>query len=309
MRVIRNFQYCPEFAKNSVIAIGNFDGIHKGHQKIISAAKEIASKEKTKSAIMTFEPHPAKVFGNLKTHPRLTPFAEKARILKDMGIDFIFCIRFNKEFAETSADDFVNKIIKKYLGAKHIVVGSDFTFGKNKAGTGEFLKEASRKNGVGVSVIETIGENKIKYSSSNIKTLLKDGKIEQANNELGRNHKISGKVIRGDSRGNKIGFPTANINLKTFVQPKYGVYAVKAYVLGKTYEAVANVGIKPTFSGTKPLLEVNIFGLNKDIYCEKISIEFFHFLRDEKKFEGVEELKKQISKDVEDAKNFFKRNI
>lgn len=309
MRVIRNFQACPEFAKNSVIAIGNFDGVHKGHQKIISAANQLAKEYNTNSAIMTFEPHPAKVFGNLTHHARLTPFAEKARILKKMGVNFIFAIRFSKKFAQTSKEIFVNKIICEEIKAKHVIVGSDFTFGKNKSGDTEFLQKAAKEKGFGLTIVDTVGDGSNKYSSRTIKTLLKEGKLDEANKQLGRPYKISGRIMNGEKLAAKLGFPTANIKLKNFAEPKYGVYAVKITVSEEVFSAVANVGIKPTFSGTKPLLEVNIFEFNKNIYGKKISVEFFHLIREEKKFNGPEELKKQISKDVEDAKNFFKRNI
>ncbi len=314
MLVFRSFRV-PKFFYNSIIAIGNFDGFHKGHQEVVKKAKKISKNNKTKVGVLTFEPHPKTYFNKKFDNFRLTPFREKYKVLKDAKVDFMINIRFDKKFLETTAIDFIEEKLVKDLKVLAVVTGFDFVFGNNKVGNVDYMRKyADRtKNFKYYEVPEVKNENNLQISSSNIRQFLRDGKIEYANKLLTRKWTISGKVLEGDKKAREIGFKTANLKINNFCNIKNGVYLVSIKFgrnQNRNYFGIANFGTKPTFNNNNTLLEVHIFNFNREIYNKRIYVSFFKFIRAEKKFETVEKLKDQIIKDINQVKNdkLFKNN-
>ncbi len=283
----------PELAGKLAIAIGNFDGLHKGHCAIITAAREVAREKGLKTAVITFEPHPLHIFRPEKLPVRLTDMKSKLNLFEELGVEVAIILKFNKKFAQLPAEEF----IEKFLRGNHVITGHDFAFGKGRAGSAEMLEE---KLGRDYTRLEQLGNGEIVYSSSAIRKALREGDVKNANSLLGRNYQITARVVSGAGKGSAIGFPTANLRLKpAMLRPKYGVYKV----ITNYGRGVANFGVRPTLDGRTELLEVHIFGFDKKIYGEKLTVEFVDFIRAEKAFNSVEELKEQIGKDCEQAKN------
>jgi riboflavin kinase/FMN adenylyltransferase len=307
MKIITDYQNCPADAKNSIIALGNFDGVHKGHREIIKFITASAKKNGIPSAVMTFEPHPVSVFKPEVENFRLTTLEQKAELLADLGIDFLFVNNFNHQFAQISAEDFVHNILVDSLQVKHITIGYDFIFGHNRGGNAALLKELSQKYKYQFTQVEAISDNEEVFSSTRIREALSAGDLAKAKSMLGRNYSSYGIVARGDNRGKSLGFPTINVNTGDLLLPHMGVYAVKVKVNSgkKVYSAVANIGTKPTFNGTKTGLEVHIFDFDKDIYGANVEIEFIEYIRAEKKFDSIELLKSQISTDCVKAREIL----
>lgn len=305
MQVINGYQNCPPEARNSVIALGNFDGVHNGHKIIISSAVEKAKAEKLPSAVMTFEPHPLAVFKPDSASFRTTPLTEKAKLIEALGIDFLFVIKFDQEFAAISPEKFIEDILINDLTAKHVITGYDFTFGYKRGGDTSLLQKYADSGAFSFTRVEAIGDGGEIFSTTKIREYLTNGEPEKAAKILGRNFAISGRVIKGEQRGRKIGFPTANIALDEYIRPKFGVYACRTEIDGKIYNAIANIGIKPTFGGEKELLELHIFDFDKNIYDAILSVELIKFIRPEKKFSAIDELKKQIESDCVKAKEIL----
>ncbi|MCE3255165.1 MAG: bifunctional riboflavin kinase/FAD synthetase [Rickettsiaceae bacterium] len=304
MQVIRNFQTNHNLkpdAHGTVLTIGNFDGIHLGHQKILNQAREIAKKNNLKSALLTFEPHPTKIINPTKyCHIKINNLAGKLDFLRQKELaDIVFITAFNQQMANLSPQDFVEKLMVEKLKIKHLIVGYDFVFGKNRAGNTDLLEELSKKYGFSFHKIEAIksaGEQIC--SSTGIRKFLAEGNIKAASQMLGRDYQVSGIVIKGKELARTLGFPTANFLPKqNLIKPKFGVYKAEILVDGKTYKAILNFGIKPTFAGTTPLFEIHIFDFNQLIYGKKIAVRLLDFVREEKKFASVEELKLQIAMD------------
>ena len=288
--------------RNGVIAIGNFDGIHLGHQKVIDEAKKKAQKNKLPFGLMTFEPVPVMFFDKKIKNHRISSLEQKKDQLKKLKLDFLIIINFNKNFSFLSAEEFINKIIHKKTGCKFLYVSKNFRFGFKRKGTIETLKKYEKQyNFKNVIVMPFKTKRKI-ISSTFIRKKIRKGQIEEVNKLLNRNWSIKGKVIRGQKRGRKIGFPTCNLKLNSYVIPRLGVYAVKVKTNNISKNGIANVGYRPTFNGQSLLLETNIFGINKNLYNKVITVGFKKFLRDEKKFKSFEYLKKQIKIDIKQAK-------
>lgn len=284
--------------KESVVTIGNFDGIHKGHQVLIEKATEYAKKNNVISTVFTFNNHPVNYFKPNSIKNIITN-NDKIKILKTMGVDYIINIPFDEYMTKISGYDFVKDILIDKLGAKKIIVGHDFTFARNKEGNIDLLKELSKKNGFLLEIVNPVKIDDIRISSSYIRKLILDGKVEDARKYLGRNYKLSGEVIHSKKLGRTIGFPTANISIdENIIIPKVGIYATKVYVNGTIYYGATNVGYNPTVNGKKLSIETNILEFNDDIYGKIITIEFLERIRDEKKFNGIEELKEQLQKDT-----------
>ena len=307
MQIIRNLNNIPSSAQDIVLVLGNFDGVHLGHQELLREARNIALKKAKKVALMSFEPHPLE-FLKGKKNIRITSITQKISLIKNMQIDCFFMMRFNQEFAQLSASDFLHNILIKKLKINHLVIGHDFIFGKNRSGNAAYLKEQAQKLNYGFSQIlpHKCPEYKIIYSSTEIRNNLQAGKMAIVKTLLGRNYNIIARIVAGDKIGREIGYKTANINLKNLLRIKYGVYAVKIYYKNNCYFAVANIGIRPTIQEPKELLEVHIFDFNQDIYGEKINIEFIKFIRSEKKFNNIKELSQQIAIDCKQVKQYFK---
>lgn len=292
------------------MALGFFDGVHKGHQKVIDEALKKAQQLDAKSAVMTFDPHPSLVLGGRKEEMfYITPLQQKMDILTEMGVDVCFIVRFTSDFAQLQPEEFISHFIED-LGVVHVSAGFDFSFGAKGQGNMELMKNFSNGR-FGVSVIGKQEDGQQKISSTRIREHLKSGEVEEVCRLSGRPFKVSGTVVNGDKRGRTIGFPTANVepDLGTFV-PGRGVYAVRIHVQDEMHDGVCNVGYKPTFNDPdqkKLVIEVHIFDFDKDIYGERVTVDWYKRIRDEQKFSGIDELKTQIEKDKQEAIQFFRR--
>ena len=289
--------------KNSIILIGNFDGLHLGHQKVIKEAKQKAKKNKIPFGVMTFEPVPVMFFNpKIKNH-RINSSEQKINHLKKLKLDFLIIIKFNKNFSSQSAEEFIKRIIFKKTKCKYLYVSKNFKFGFKRQGDINTLKKFEKKYKFKNIVTQPFKKNNKIISSTFLRKKIRLGKIEEVNKLLNRNWSINGKVIKGQRRGRKIGFPTCNLKMSDYVVPKLGVYAVKVKIKNFYKNGIANVGYRPTFNGQNLLLETNIFGINKKLYNKVISINFKKFIRPEKKFRNLKQLKKQIKLDIKQAKN------
>lgn len=287
---------------NGVIAIGNFDGLHLGHQKVINEAKEKAKKNKLPFGLMTFEPVPVMFFNkNTKNH-RINSLNQKKSQLKKFGLDFLIIIRFNKSFSSLSAKHFIEKIISKKTKCRYLYVSRNFKFGFKRKGNIKTLKKFEKQFNYKNVITKPYKKNSKTISSTFIRKKIKEGKINLVNKLLNREWSIEGKVIKGKKRGRKIGFPTCNMSLSNYVVPKLGVYAVRVKSKNLNKNGIANVGYRPTFNGQSLLLETNIFGFNRNLYNKVINVRFKKFIRAEKKFKNFDYLKKQIKIDIELAK-------
>ena len=292
-----NLKHC-----NGVIAIGNFDGLHLGHQKVINEGKRKAKKNKLPFGVMTFEPVPVMFFNKKTTNHRINSLVQKKICLKKLKLDFLIIIKFNKKFSSQSPEQFIKKIIFKRTKCKYLYVSKNFKFGFKRKGNISTLKKFEKKYNFKIIVTQPFKKNNKTISSTFIRKKIRLGKIEEANKLLGRNWCVIGKVIKGQKRGRKIGFPTCNLKLNDYVVPKRGVYAVKVKSNSFYKNGIANVGYRPTFKGQKLLLETNIFGINKNLYNKVINVNFKKFIRSEKKFKNFKHLKKQIKIDINRAK-------
>jgi len=308
MAIITDLSELRSPIKNPVLTIGNFDGVHKGHLALFTKVKEIAMDIDGSSVVMTFNPHPIKILNNGNGPPLITPIQQKLRLIKEAGIDIILCLPFTREFAKTPAKDFVKNILVDKIGVKYIVVGYDYSFGKNREGNIDFLKDMADKFGFKVVVVRPVSINGLVVSSTKIRDLVQEGRLEEAKRLLGRNYQVCGIVIKGKNRGARIlGYPTANLRLIDELTPRIGVYAVKVLVDDKVYNGVANIGYNPTFGNGVFSVETHILDFNEDLLGKEIRIDFIKRLRDERKFKDPKELASQISKDVEEAKKILER--
>ena len=288
--------------KNSVIAIGNFDGVHLGHKKVIAQAKQKAIKKNLPFGIITFEPVPVMFFNKNITNHRINSLEQKKNQLKNLKIDFLIIIKFNKKFSSISAEKFIQKIVYRKTMSKYIFVSKNFKFGKNRLGNVNVLKKSEKIFNYKTIIASPLTRLKKTISSTLIRNKIHSGRILEATNLLGRLWSIQGKVIKGMRRGSKIGFPTCNIKLNDYVIPKLGVYSVLVESNNFKKKGIANVGYRPTFNGQNLLLEVNIFGINKNLYNKELKVDFKRFIRSERKFSGLEQLKRQIKIDITRAK-------
>ena len=288
--------------QKGVLAIGNFDGIHLGHQKVIQDAKKKAIKNKLPFGIMTFEPVPVMFFNKrIKSH-RINSLNQKINQFKKFKLDFLIIIKFNKKFSKLSAEQFIEKIIFKKTKCKYLYVSKNFRFGFKRKGSIKTLKKFENKFNYKNLITKPFKKNKKVISSTLIRKKIREGKIKEVNKLLNRNWVVDGKVIKGNKRGRKIGFPTCNLKMGNYIIPRLGVYAVKVKSSNFNKKGVANIGYRPTFNGQSLLLETNIFGINKNLYNKVISVSFKKFIRGEKKFKGIKYLKKQIKIDIKQAK-------
>ncbi|GGF10671.1 riboflavin biosynthesis protein [Halobacillus andaensis] len=280
------------------LAVGFFDGIHRGHQRVILTAKRKAVELGIQSAVMTFDPHPSVVLNHSVKHAKyITPLAEKERILNNAGIDTLFVVHFDKSLASLSPEQFVEKFFVSQ-NVQHVVAGFDFTFGFKGKGTMKLLPEYARARFT-TTTIEQVSEDGEKVSSTRIRDLLAEGDIALVNRLLDRPYRITGEVVTGDRRGRTIGYPTANLSLNSeYYMPKAGVYAVKVIIANQEYKGMANLGFKPTFNdGKVKNLEIHIFDFNQDVYGQEIAVDFYRHIRSEEKFNGVDELISQLKND------------
>ncbi len=287
----------------SVIAIGNFDGVHRGHQSVLAAAVTEAEKHGCVSLAMTFEPHPRVVFRPDLPLFRLTPAPAKARIVEAIGLNGIVVMPFDRDLASVTAEDFVADILVGALGARHVVVGYNFHFGKGRAGSPSFLKDAGRRHGFGVTIVPAfVDEGGEGVSSSRIRAALNAGDATEAAALLGYRWFVEAEVIHGDKRGRELGYPTANMTLPPDCGLAEGIYAVKIRIDGAIRDGVASYGRRPTFGDGAPVLEVFVFDFSGDLYGKTVDVAFATRLRGERKFDGVEALIAQMDRDSEEAR-------
>jgi len=295
---------------NPVVTLGNFDGIHLGHQKIFERVKTEALRMGGESVVITFEPHPLKVLSPQSCPPLLTPLRKKFLLIEQLGMDVVLCIEFTKTFSEISPSDFVKNILVDRVGAHKVIVGYNFHFGRKTKGNPHILKQIGSLFNLQVEIIAPLIIEGTTVSSSKIRELIKNGQVEKASQLLGRHYSILGKVIEGAKRGHLLGFPTANLEISKELTPLPGVYAVEVLWNGQSFKGVANVGWNPTFQTEgegKISSEVYIFDFNQDIYGEEIQIDFVRRIRDEVRFDSIAQLIAQIRKDIEWAReNVFK---
>ncbi len=290
--------------KNAVVTIGTFDGVHLGHQEILSRIIELAKKNNGETALVTFWPHPRFVINpeddSLKL---LSTFEEKAGILASLGIDHLIKIKFTREFSQWSSEKFIQEVIMSALHTKKLVIGYDHHFGKDREGSFDHLKEHSARYGFSVEEISRQDIDDVGISSTKIRTALAEGAVEKASEFLGRPYEIMGSVIQGDKIGRTLGFPTANILVEAPYKliPEDGTYAVKVIIAGNTYNAMLNIGVRPTVNGKERRMEAHLFDFDQKIYDEKITVLFIKRLRDEHKFDSKEALIQQLTKDKEAA--------
>ncbi len=309
MNIIEDIEKIDHPYKNAVITIGNFDGVHIGHRALFHHVIEKAMALQGTSIVMTFEPHPVRVLKQNNHPPLITLYEQKIELIEKAGIDILICIHFTREFASIPAKEFIEKILVDRIGTKAVVVGKDYTFGKNREGNLDLLKTYGKRLGFEVIVVREIqmsNNSEDKISSTRIRELISDGKVAESQKFLGRHYQIRGTVMTGRDRGGRLlGFPTANINLYDELSPKTGVYAVTVECKGSKYKGVANIGYSPTFDDRIFTVEAHILDFNDDIYGQKIRVNFIKRLRDEKKFLNISELSKQIKKDIDKARDII----
>ena len=301
---LKNLAALPESYKNSVVAIGNFDGVHRGHQAVLEKALDIARSTGRPAIVYTFEPHPKSFFKPEKPVDRLTPAAEKARILELMGFDGVVEQHFDAKFAHLTAEEFVKHILCENFHASAVVTGSDFHFGSKRVGTPDYLADCGKKLGFAVVKVPPFcDENGQVISSSRIRALLADGKVEEAAGLLGYHYTVCSKVIHGAKLGRTLGFPTANMALPEETGLAFGIYAIRFRRSdGTLFDGVASFGKRPTVEGDGvPLLESFLFSFDGNLYDETASVSFYSYLRGEKKFDGLQPLIAQMNKDKEEA--------
>ena len=306
MEIVRDAINLKPRHRGSVVTIGNFDGVHRGHQMLLAQIKEKSELLGVPCMLMCFEPQPKEYFDEYNAPARLTRFREKVYLLEEYGVDVVLCVKFNELTRTMLPNQFVSVLVDK-IGVSALFVGDDFRFGQGRKGSFETLQAAGQKYGIEVSNLRTMTHENDRVSSTLVRQRLAAGDFEGAEELLGHPYFIMGKVVYGMQLGRTLGTPTANIQLHRDRAPISGVYAVEVEGLDKVYQGVANVGVKPTVSSdiVKPALEVHLFDFAQSIYGQNVKVLFRHKIRDEKKFSGLDELKAAIASDVDVAKSFF----
>ncbi|GAB4173399.1 MAG: bifunctional riboflavin kinase/FAD synthetase [Rhodocyclaceae bacterium] len=302
------FRGIPESSDTPcVLTIGNFDGVHRGHQVLLARLVELAGRLGIPGTVMTFEPHPREYFSPASAPARLTSLREKLALLEASGVDRVHVCRFDERLAHASAEQFIDRILVRGLRIRHLVVGDDFRFGKGRTGDFALLRLAGAAHGFGLEATQTVDLDGVRVSSSAIRRALQHGELGEAARLLGRPYAIAGRVLHGDERGRRLGFPTANIQLKRNRLPLAGVFAVEVAGIGRALRpGVANLGMRPTVeSADRPSLEVHLLDFEADLYCAHLSVAFLRKLREVAKFDSLASLTAQIARDVEAARAFF----
>lgn len=311
MRIYRHPSDVPPEGRGAVVALGNFDGLHRGHQKVIAAARDTARKDGRQFGVLTFEPHPRTFFKPDDPPFRLTPFRIKVREFQTLGVQLLYVLQFAEEMASMPAEDFVRDILVDGLGVSHVVIGYNFAFGKGRKGTSDFLEAYGAKHGFGVTVVHPARDEVEEiYSSTLIRDYLRNGQPQRAAALLGHLWELEGRVLGGRELGRTIGFPTANIDLGEYIRPALGVYSVRVGLDPDEhihwYDGVANIGVRPTVDDEKRLLlEAHLFDFSGDLYGRYVRVALVDFLRPEMKFDGIEALKRQIGDDCREARELL----
>ncbi len=306
MRIIRHTDPMPADARGAVVAIGNFDGVHRGHRGVIAETRRIAAELGAPSAVLTFEPHPRRLFQPDAAPFRLSSLASKARALEALGVDLMYVYAFDRAFAQVTAEDFIGDVLAGRLGVRHVVVGEDFAFGHRRAGNVALLRARGPAAGFGLTPAPKVLEGDAVISSNTIRAALRAGDPAAAARLLGHSWEIEGEVVHGDARGRELGFPTANVDMDDYLQPARGIYAVRAGFEedGRTHwhDGAASFGLRPQFAGQDLRMEVFLMDFAGDLYGRTLRVRFHAFLRGERKFDDVAALVVQIKRDVADAR-------
>jgi riboflavin kinase/FMN adenylyltransferase len=305
MQVIHGYEDVPADARGAALAIGNFDGVHRGHQALLEATRAQARRLGARAGVVLFEPHPRELFQPDKPHFRLTPLPRKLALLERYGMDLAVVLRFDAGLAGLSAEAFIERVLVGALGARHVVVGYDFRFGKGRTGNPQMLEAAGARLGFGVSIVAQVAAAGEVFSSSAIRAELAQGDVEGAAQMLGHWWRVAGTVTGGAKRGTVLGFPTANLALPRGTALGHGIYAARVYCGEKRYQGAAYLGRRPTFDDGEAVLEVFLFDFDGDLYGREIEVEFIAFLRGDAKFESVPALQAQIAKDCVRAREIL----
>jgi riboflavin kinase/FMN adenylyltransferase len=297
----------PEDISNPVVTIGNFDGVHKGHQALFTKLKDRAKELKGTSLVITFEPHPIKVMSPEKLKPLITVLEQKKELVITQGIDLLLLIKFTMKFSGIGARDFVKDILVDKIRIKEIIVGYDYAFGHNREGNIQLLREMGKEFDFTVTQVEPVYAGNTLVSSTSIRNLILEGKISEANRLLGRDYQLMGEVVKGRRRGKPLlGYSTANLKLPEGLIPREGVYIVTVELEGRLYQGLTNIGYNPTFKNKVLSIETHILDFSADIVSQNIKVNFLARLRDEIRFGTAEELSQQITRDIEGAREFFR---
>ena len=297
MQVLRSFQDVPASARQGVLTIGNFDGVHRGHATVIGSVRKMAADLGVPAGAMLFDPHPRAYFQPDQTLFTLTPIAQRLQLLADLGLDFTAVLPFDQAMASLTAEAFIADVLVAGFAVRHVVVGYDFNFGKGRRGTGDVLAAEGRRLGFGVSIERAAGDAGAAYSSSRIRQLLRDGDPGGAARLLGRWWRIEGEVMPGAGRGAGLGFPTANIALPLGTELKHGIYASWVWIEGVRHAAASYLGKRPSFDNGAPIFETFLIDFSGDLYGKRLAIDLVAFLRDDQPFTGIEALKTQMQAD------------
>jgi riboflavin kinase/FMN adenylyltransferase len=308
MQLIRGLHNLTQPLPPSAVTIGNFDGIHLGHQQVLQQLKTIADKSVLRSTVIIFEPQPIEFFAPDKAPKRLARFREKIAYLKSQKIDYLLCLKFDQQFSELSAEQFVRDLLVNRLSTRHLVIGDDFRFGKNRGGNFESLQGYGKQYGFDVDNTETLLFDGIRVSSTRIRESIQNDNFTLAATLLGRPYALSGKVSHGQKLGRQLGFPTINIKMGSKTLIVKGIFAVMVKGIdNRVLQGVASLGTRPTVNGVDSILEVYILNFNQDVYGYSVEVDFLHKIRDEKKFDSLEELTVNIEQDIVLAKQYFKQ--
>ena len=306
MHIVRDYQFANAADTGAAVAIGNFDGVHLGHQAVLDVVREQAEQLNCPMGVMTFEPHPREYFAPNAPPFRLMNADAKAHRLEKLGVTHLYQLNFNAALSSLTAEEFCRQVIFDNLGLKHVVVGADFCFGQGRTGTAEMLRDMGLDLGFGTTILPLVSDEKGVFSSTAIRTALGEGRPEDAAHMLGHWHRINARVEHGDARGRDLGYPTANLSLDGLHLPKFGVYAVSVDVLDGahqgTYMGAASIGNRPTFGVNVPNLEVFLFDFSGDIYDAELSVALVHFQRPELKFDNLDDLIVQMDKDCVESR-------
>jgi riboflavin kinase/FMN adenylyltransferase len=307
MQVVHGYRQVPDTARGAVLAIGNFDGVHRGHRALLGATRTEGSKLGVAAGAIVFEPHPREFFQPERPHFRLTPLPLKLQLLAELGLDLAVVLAFDRALADLQADAFIEQVLVHALAVRHVVVGDDFHFGKDRGGNSQSLCRAGAAFGFGVSVVAQVAHAGEAFSSSAVRAELAQGDVEGAAQMLGWWWRVSGRVIGGAKRGAGLGFPTANITLPPGTALGHGIYAVRVHLEGKTFSAVAYLGTRPTFDDGAAILEVFLFDFEGDLYGREIAVEFIDYIRPDRRFDSAAALQAQMDKDCASARGSLAR--
>lgn len=307
MELIRGLHNLRGKHRGCVATIGNFDGVHLGHARVLQQVKQKAAELSLPTTVIIFEPQPREFFGGEGVPPRLTRFDEKVRLLREQKIDRVLCLTFNETLRSMTADQFVDNLLLQGLDVKHFVVGDDFRFGCDRSGDYQMLRKAGETHSFSVVNTETYEIDGERVSSTRVRRVLQQNDFAQAEKLLGRRYRITGRVMHGQKLGRELGVPTANIRMHRFAAPLRGVYSATVHDAegAKLGNAVCNIGMRPTVNGSHPVLEAHLLDFDADLYGQLLSVEFCHFIRDEQKFSGLDDLKTQILNDIAAARIYF----